>query len=163
MKRLMTSCFGLGWLPIAPGTWGSLPPRFVLGLMGYMGPSPVAIAIVMGVLMVWGSAVCVLLAPAAIAETGSKDPGEVVVDEVAGQAVCYLAVPFMAVQSMTVMQFWIVAIGGFLLFRVFDIFKPWPANRLEGLPKGWGILADDLMAGLYAGVCLWIAVRLWIG
>ncbi len=150
-------------MPIAPGTWGSLPPMFILGLMGCMQASPVAIAITMGVLMLWGSVVCVVLAPSAIAETGSKDPGEVVVDEVAGQAVCYLAVPLMAVQSMTGIQLWIVAIGGFLLFRVFDIFKPWPANRLENLPKGWGILADDLMAGLYAGMCLWIAVRLWIG
>ncbi len=148
---------------MAPGTWGSLPPMIVLGLMGCMETSPVAIAITMGILMVWGSVVCVVLAPSAIAETGSKDPGEVVVDEVAGQAVCYLAVPFMAVQSMSGIQLWIVAIGGFLLFRVFDIIKPWPANRLENLPKGWGILADDLMAGLYAGVCLWIAVRLWIG
>ncbi len=150
-------------MPIAPGTWGSLPPMFTLGLMGCMGANSVAVAITMGVLMVWGSVVCVVLAPSAIAETGSKDPGEVVVDEVAGQAVCYLAVPFMAVQSMTVGQIWIVAVGGFLLFRLFDIFKPWPANRLENLPKGWGILADDLMAGLYAGMCLWIAVRLWIG
>lgn len=163
MKRLMTSCFGLGWLPIAPGTWGSLPPMFILGLMGSLGSGSVAIAIVMGLVMLWGSAVCVLLAPSAIAETGSKDPGEVVVDEVAGQAVCFLVVPFMSVPSMTGIQFWIVAIAGFLLFRVFDIFKPWPANRLENLPKGWGILADDLMAGLYAGVCLWIAARVWIG
>ena len=163
MKRLMTSCFGLGWMPIAPGTWGSLPPMFILGLMGHMGSGPVAIAIVMGVLLAWGSLVCVVLAPSAIAQTGNKDPGEVVVDEVAGQAVCFLAVPFMAVQSMTVVQVWMIAVAGFLLFRVFDIFKPWPANRLEGLPKGWGILADDLMAGLYAGLCLWMAVRLWIG
>jgi len=136
---------------------------FILGLMGHMGSSPVAIAIVMGALMVWGSLVCVVLAPAAIAATGHEDPGEVVADEVAGQAVCFLGVPFMAVQSMTVVQIWMIALGGFLLFRVFDILKPWPANRMEGLPKGWGILADDLMAGLYAGVCLWVAVRLWVG
>ena len=163
MKRLMTSCFGLGWLPIAPGTWGSLPPMVILGLMGHLGTSPLMILIVMGILIIWGSFVCVALAPSAIAATGNKDPGEVVADELAGQAVCFLVVPFMAVQTMTVMQMWSVAMGGFLLFRVFDIIKPWPANRLEGLPKGWGILADDLMAGLYAGVCLWVAARLWIG
>ncbi len=163
MKRLMTSCLGLGWMPIAPGTWGSLPPMVILGLMGHLGATPFVIAIVMGLLIIWGSFVCVAWAPSAIAATGNKDPGEVVADELAGQAVCFLAVPFLAVQSMSLIQLWMVAVGGFLLFRVFDIFKPWPANRLEGLPKGWGILADDLMAGLYAGVCLWVGVRLWIG
>ena len=162
MKRLMTSCFGLGWLPIAPGTWGSLPPMVILGLMGCMGTTPVMISIVMGILMLWGSFVCVALAPSAIAATGDKDPGEVVADELAGQAVCFLVVPLMAVQTMTAIQMWSVAMGGFLLFRVFDIIKPWPANRLEGLPNGWGILADDLMAGLYAGLCLWVTVQLWI-
>jgi phosphatidylglycerophosphatase A len=149
-------------MPIAPGTWGSLPPMMVLGLMGHLGATPLGVAIVMGVLVLWGSFVCVALAPAAMAATGNKDPGEVVADELAGQAVCFMAVSLTAVSSMTVVQIWIIAISGFVLFRVFDIIKPWPANRLEGLPNGWGILADDLMAGLYAGVCLWVAARLWI-
>jgi phosphatidylglycerophosphatase A len=52
---------------------------------------------------------------------------------------------------------------GFLLFRLFDIFKPWPARRLEKLPKGWGILADDLLAGVYSGAALLICLKLWIG
>lgn len=149
-------------MPIAPGTWGSLPPMVILGVMGHLGMTPLGVAIVMGVLLIWGSFVCVALAPAAMAATGNKDPGEVVADELAGQAVCFLAVPFMAVQSMTAVQIWMIAVSGFLLFRVFDIIKPWPANRLEGLPNGWGILADDLMAGLYAGLCLWVTVQLWI-
>lgn len=87
---------------------------------------------------------------------GEKDPGRVVVDEIAGQMVALLFLP------MTVP----ILVIAFFVFRVLDVFKPWPARRLEDLPGGSGIMADDLMVGLYAnlilhGLVLWRPV--WLG
>lgn len=103
------------------------------------------------------SAVCVGYAPNAIAATGKNDPGEVVVDEVAGQAMTFLAIG-----ALPIKQVWLVAGAGFVLFRIFDITKPWPIRKLETFPKGWGILADDLLAGVYAWIALHICIRLFI-
>ena len=157
IKRLLISCFGLGRLPVAPGTWGSLPVAMAFGLMGHFHPPPVTTSIVMVVIALISAAICVEYAPAAIAATGKSDPGEVVVDEVAGQAITFLAI-----SAMPVKQVWLVATGGFVLFRLFDITKPWPIRKLETLPKGWGILADDLLAGVYALIALQICIRLLI-
>ncbi|MFC1675720.1 phosphatidylglycerophosphatase A [Planctomycetota bacterium] len=158
MKRLFLSCFGLGWLPIAPGTWGSVPVAGIFVLLAYLDASAVMVSIVMGVCVVVGSVVCVWLADASIEACGKKDPGEVVVDEFAGQSVTFIAAGF-----ITGMPFLIVAAAGFLFFRLFDIVKPWPVKSLEKLPRGWGILADDLMAGVYAGVLLHCACYLYKG
>ncbi|MCD6175364.1 MAG: phosphatidylglycerophosphatase A [Planctomycetes bacterium] len=159
MKKaeLLTTCFGLGKLPIAPGTWGSLPPVVVYMVLGYLYPA--AIVPVMVFFIIAGSWACVRYAPAVIAATGKKDPGLIVADEVTGQAVTMLMIallPLLAPDSICN-----TAVMGFLLFRLFDIFKPWPCKRLEKLPAGWGILADDLMAGVYGGVVAWIVVRHW--
>jgi phosphatidylglycerophosphatase A len=162
LKRLLTSCFGLGRLPIAPGTWGSLPAAIVFGLMGHFHVSPVIMTIVMAAVVLVSSVVCVMYAPAAIAATGKNDPGEVVADELAGQAVTFLVSPFLAIGAAPVRQVWLVAAGGFALFRLFDITKPWPIRKLETLPKGWGILADDLLAGVYAWIALQICIKVFI-
>lgn len=162
MKRLAASCFGLGRLPIAPGTWGSLPPAIVFGLMCHFRASPVIVSIVMAALALAGSIVCVQFAPATIAATGKDDPGEVVADELAGQAITFLASPFLAMGTASTAQIWGVTAAGFVLFRVFDIAKPWPIHKLEKFPKGWGILADDLMAGVLAWIALQIFIRLVI-
>jgi len=154
MKRLLTSCFGLGRLPVAPGTYGSLPPTIVFGLMYQFGAPSVIILIVMAVLAVAGSVVCVKFAHAAIAATGKSDPGEVVADELAGQAVTFLFSPFFVIEAASSGQIWLIAALGFVLFRLFDITKPWPIRKLEKLPNGWGILADDLLAGIFAGIGL---------
>ena len=154
MKRLLTSCFGLGRLPVAPGTWGSLPVMIIFGLMCQFHLSEFSISIVMAALALAGSVVCVKFAPAAIAATGNNDPSEVVADELAGQAVTFLAVMFLSLDTLSTGQICITAVFGFLLFRLFDIAKPWPIHKLEKLPKGWGILADDLLAGVYAGIVL---------
>jgi phosphatidylglycerophosphatase A len=162
VKRLLTSCFGLGRLPLAPGTWGSLPPVIVFGLMSFFGASPALITNVMAVLVLAGSIVCVQFAPAAIAATGKNDPREVVADEFAGQAVAFLFSPFLAMGAATGRQILITAFAGFVLFRLFDISKPWPIHRLEKYPAGWGILADDLLAGVYAWVALQICIRFFV-
>lgn len=151
MKRLLASCLGLGRLPVAPGTWGSLPPAIVFGLMCHLGASAISVSIVMVVFVLAGSFVCIKCAPAAIAATGKKDPQEVVADEFAGQALVFLFISLISPSSI-----WVYTIGGFLLFRFFDILKPWPTRKLEKLPNGWGILADDLMAGIYAGIVVLI-------
>lgn len=156
MKRLLASCFGLGRLPIAPGTWGSLPPTIIFVLLGYFGTSVPLTAAVMAVLVVVGCIVCVKCGPAVIAATGKEDPGEIVADEFAGQALTFLAGGLLWAD-----QIWLTAAGGFLLFRLFDIVKPPPARRLEKLPAGWGVLADDLAAGLYAAIVLMICIFLF--
>ncbi len=163
MKRLLASCFGLGRLPVAPGTWGSLPAAIVFGLVCQMQVSAVILSIVMAALIWAGSVIGVKFAPAAIAATGKNDPGEVVADELAGQAVTFLAAPFLIPEILTTGQIWIITAGAFLLFRLFDIAKPWPIRKLEKLPKGWGVLADDLLAGVFAAIVLQIIIRLWIG
>ncbi len=159
MKRLVTSCFGLGRLPLAPGTWGSLPPVAIFALMWHFDTSPAVISIVMAALALAGSVICVKFAPAAIAATGRADPREVVADEFAGQAVTFLAIPFLTTAAISTKQIWAAAVLGFLLFRLFDIVKPWPIRKLEKLPKTWGILADDLLAGVYASIALLFCLR----
>jgi len=162
MKRLIVSCFGLGYLPIAPGTWGSLPPTAIFALMCHFGVPGLTISIVMAVLTVVGSVVCVWLAPVVIAATGKSDPREVVADEFAGQAVTFLPAAFLIPDTFTLKQVWITTVIGFLLFRLFDIIKPWPIYGLQKLPSGWGILVDDLLAGVYAAIFLLLCLRLWI-
>ena len=155
MKRILTSCFGLGLLPYAPGTWGSVPPAVMYDLLGYLGVTPVTMAIVMTAIILAGAIICVKFSPAVISMTGNNDPREVVADEVAGQAVTFLAVtPFM--NTFSTDQICLTTAVGFLLFRLFDISKPWPIRKLEKFPAGWGILFDDLLAGVYAGIGLLI-------
>ena len=162
MKRMLTSCFGLGRLPIAPGTWGSLPPVIIFGLMSWFGASQAMISNIMAAMVLAGSVVCIQFAPAAIAVTGKNDPGEVVADEFAGQALTFLFSPFLSMGSATPRQIMVTAFTGFVLFRLFDISKPWPIRKLEKYPAGWGILADDLLAGVFAWIVLQICIGVFI-
>ena len=141
-------------LPVAPGTWGSLPVAVVFGVLLWLGVPAVVICLAMAGLVILGSASCVVFSPAAIEATGKKDPGEVVADELAGQAVAFLAAGFFAAESNGA----ILAMVGFFAFRFFDILKPPPCRQLEKLPAGVGILADDLMAGVYAAIVLQIYI-----
>ena len=103
-------------------------------------------------MLVWAvaaSVICVAFAPSIITKTGKQDPREIVVDELAGQ--CTTFVPAVMLTQLNPL---LVAGLGFFLFRLFDIAKPFPIKKLEKLPAGWGILADDLLAGLYAAVIL---------
>jgi phosphatidylglycerophosphatase A len=147
MKRLLASCFGLGWLPVAPGTYGSLPPMIIFALLCHFDVSAGSIAVTMVVLALVGSIICVKFAPAIIAATNKTDPIEVVADEFSGQAVTFLFITIIPIRNILV-----TGLLGFLLFRFFDILKPWPICKFEKLPEGWGILLDDLLAGVYAGI-----------
>ncbi|MCL4847569.1 MAG: phosphatidylglycerophosphatase A [Acidobacteria bacterium] len=142
----VATCLGAGYAPFAPGTVGSAVGLLVYAAVRAAGGGAVEAAAVVVVFAVgvWASSV-------AERHFGRTDPGPVVVDEVAGMLVTLLFVPV----SVT------GAILAFLLFRVFDVVKPYPANRLERLHGGFGIMADDVMAGVYANVVLrgawWLA------
>jgi phosphatidylglycerophosphatase A len=161
-KRWVAACFGLGWLPVAPGTWGSLPPAIAFGLLTWRGAPWQATLAVMAVMTVAGCVACITCAPASIAARKKDDPGEVVMDEFAAQALTFLAMPLLLPRSLSGRESFLVALAGFLLFRAFDIIKPWPIRELERFPAGWGILADDLVAGAASAIVLYVGMRLWI-
>ena len=157
MRSLLLTSFGLGLMRPASGTWGSTPPPLlVLGLLA-LGAGQVVVntsLVVMGLVF---SIACVAFGRYAESKWGKKDPGQVVADEVAGQSIALLALPW----SYDFLQDAVMAASAFLAFRIFDILKPPPANQLQRLPAGWGILVDDLFAGVYALVVvqvLWRAV-----
>jgi len=155
-KRLLTSCFGLGYLPIAPGTWASLPPAILFAAMCFSPLPKILVLVLMFFIVIDSSMICVLFSGDAVAATGKKDPSEVVADEVAGQALTLLPFSFYVASGREIV---IITVAGFILFRLFDIIKPWPCKKLEKLPAGWGILADDLMAGFYAAIVLMIGLK----
>jgi phosphatidylglycerophosphatase A len=144
MDRLAVelACLGpIGRLPVAPGTWGSLVTAvFAPWLFLPLGPwARVAVLI----LLFFAGAIWATKAEKIL---GRKDPQPVVVDEVLGQLVCFA--PFL------VISIWELIIG-FVLFRIFDVVKPFPIRRSETwLPGGYGIMLDDLLAGAYAAVAL---------
>jgi phosphatidylglycerophosphatase A len=161
---------GVGYLPVAPGTWGSglgvglyllfnsLSTRLMTdaAARGWTAEALeqtrtsglLLLVFVLSLAGVWA-------ASRAESLLGRKDPGAVVVDEVAGQLMTFLFVPRSA-------GTWVI-IAGFLAFRAFDIWKPYPIRRLEALRSGLGIMADDLLAGAYAAtlVSLLITIQLW--
>jgi phosphatidylglycerophosphatase A len=145
VRRAIATWFGCGYSPFAPGTAGSL--------------AAVAIAIIVEKYAGWCTGYFALLAvvwlPLAVwtahdvaVRTALKDPSVVVVDEVVGQ--------WIALAGATVLN-WKSWLGAFLLFRLFDIWKPPPVRQLEALPGGFGIVADDVMAGIYAALVLFAA------
>jgi len=159
-RRLLLTGLGTGYLPIAPGTWGSAAACIVYLAVAFgSGGRQTCLTGSMLVVIVAASLVCGLLGKWAEAEFGKKDPGAVTADEWAGQAVtlCWLPLGTGPVG-------WLIAAGvGFVAFRVFDIIKPPPASTLEKLPAGWGILADDLAAGAMANIVLQLVMRLGFG
>jgi phosphatidylglycerophosphatase A len=188
---IATAC-GLGDLPIAPGTWGSLgglllaivPWWIVRTAAGVLSAETgyntshsagwlinpffavqVALAILVAATGVWA-------ATRFSAYVRIKDPQHVVIDEVSGQHLAllvgcglpvwwrpehaWISVPTPLVTVHAVLS-WKYLLVGFILFRVFDVWKPFPARQAESLPGGWGIMADDWIAGIYAAIGLWLA------
>jgi phosphatidylglycerophosphatase A len=152
---------GVGNLPLAPGTWGSAlgvglyllfrwsALRFLVSEMPNALTSQaftseftsllLALVVIVTAFGIWAATRAEKL-------LGRKDPGAVVIDEVAGQLTAFLFVPFNAG--------WITILVGFLAFRVFDIWKPYPIRHLEALESGLGIMGDDVLAGAYAAITL---------
>lgn len=138
---LLATFFGAGLLRPGPGTWGSLAAAAIW----YFGLSAAHLTEAHAMAVTAAGVVVVTLIgiPAATRverDCGSTDPGFVVIDEVAGQWLALAVAPLN----------WRCALGAFLLFRFFDIVKPWPARQLERLHGGAGIMLDDLAAGAYA-------------
>jgi phosphatidylglycerophosphatase A len=161
-KRLVAACFGLGWLPVAPGTWGSALAAGVFALLLHLDVTVGMTAVIMVGLILVGAAACVICTPAAEAARGKTDPGEIVMDEVAGQALTLLSALLAVPAGFLAGHIWFAAILGFILFRIMDIAKPWPIRKLERLPAGWGVLCDDLLAGVYAGVALAVTMSWYV-
>ncbi|HWB97147.1 MAG TPA: phosphatidylglycerophosphatase A [Bryobacteraceae bacterium] len=141
----IASWFGCGYAPVAPGTAGSAAAVAIAILLGESaGWRPWHFAVLSAAATLPG----MWAAGVAARESGRKDPGFVVVDEVLGQ--------WLALAGTHTLN-WKSYAGAFLLFRIFDIWKPAPVRQLEALRGGVGIVADDLMAGLYAALVLGIA------
>lgn len=170
---LALSTLGLGFLRPAPGTWGSMPPCAMAGLALLGGATYGALqGMILTVLLV-SCALCVRFGVYGERRFGRKDAPEVVIDETAGMCLGLHFWPASFVSACALPTEWTLdavappllralgAVGAaFVLFRLMDILKPWPARRLEALPHGWGVLADDLMAGVYAAAIVQIGLRL---
>jgi phosphatidylglycerophosphatase A len=145
VASVVATAFGSGYSPFAPGTAGSAVGLLLFWPMAAW-PWPWQLAASASLFLV-GS----LAAGRVARNVGLEDPGIVVVDEVVGQWITLTALPFTPA----------TAIVGFLLFRVMDVVKPWPARDLERLHGGWGIMADDVAAGVYAHLVLRVGLLLW--
>jgi phosphatidylglycerophosphatase A len=150
---------GLGHLRPAPGTWGSLPPVVLAMVLALAETNPRHIDMALAALgLVFGLG-CLVWGRQAEARYGKKDPGAVVADEIAGQSLALMWLPWSTTNNAHVIATCAIA---FFMFRVFDIIKPPPARGWQRLEGGLGILIDDLVAGLYAMVATQLIVRsLW--
>ncbi len=143
---LYATGFGIGLAPKAPGTFGSLlGPLIVWGWQSLSRPTHEGVIVALA-----GMLLGVAAAQRVARRCGIEDPGCVVCDEVAAFAIVFAMTPVT----------WTTAAIGFAWFRLFDIAKPWPISRLERLPGGWGIMADDLLAGVFAAAALQGTLRL---
>ena len=144
IARILSTFFYLGYSPFAPGTVGTLGAIALFYPLATFSPI-IYILLVLGfiILSVWASSeACILF--------GESDPGRVVIDEVCG----YLVTMFLISPSLTNI------VLGFVLFRFFDIVKPPPVRSLERLPRGYGIVIDDVGAGIYANIVMQVITRL---
>jgi phosphatidylglycerophosphatase A len=159
----LATVFGTGRLPLVPGTFGSMVGVGVGWLLArtaaahYAAGSAlphaflaayVAINLVLAAVGVWA-------ASRTSAWLRHKDPSSVVIDEVSGQMITFAG--FLG--GLAALN-WKSLVVGFILFRGFDVLKPFPARRAEWLPGGWGVMADDWIAGVYAAIALWVVHRL---
>jgi phosphatidylglycerophosphatase A len=152
--------FGVGMLKPGPGTWGSVAAVLLWGVL--VIPSvrhsyPGELDLVYGfwffaalIAAILATAIGIPAATRVAKESGREDPGHVVIDEVAGQWLTLVVCR----------PDWPHALLAFALFRLFDITKPWPIRKLEALPGGWGIMLDDLAAGLF-GLVLLLVIQHW--
>jgi phosphatidylglycerophosphatase A len=146
LALIIATAGGLGRAPLAPGTVASAATALVLWLLALSPPALTVVLVAVTALGVWA-------AGEAERALAVKDPGAIVVDEVAGMTLSVLVVPLTPA----------VLLAGFVLFRVFDVVKPFPANVSQRLPGGVGVMIDDLIAGVYALALLLLARRVgWL-
>jgi len=143
-----SGCY-IGLIPGAPGTYASLAAASALYGISRLKPGVAPELLLSAVCLI--SLIGVIAADTVARAEERKDPQKVVIDEIAGQILTFAWVP---------LSVWTL-LAGFLLFRAFDIWKPYPIRKLEHLPNGVGVLADDLLAGVFA--CLSLQLGLWAG
>jgi phosphatidylglycerophosphatase A len=136
LTKIVATFFGIGYIPLVPATWASAAAA---ALTYYVVPSP-QLPWFIGVFTVFGLWAC--LPSRAVFK--SEDPKHFVMDEVCGQMITLLFIPFSPE----------LFVAGFFLFRFFDVFKPWPISRIQASPHPWSIMLDDLLAGVFANLCL---------
>lgn len=149
LHTFLATFFGIGFMPKMPGTWGSLAAYgfyLLLPAAWFMGYNlllslPLFLLFCLFSVFVSGKAEATL----------GHDSGHIVIDEVCGYFVSVMWLP----------HSWLIGLYGFILFRVFDIAKPFPINRSQRLPRGWGVVADDILAGIYASVLLLILLKIY--
>ena len=140
LAHTLATAFGLGYVPYIPGTFASLVTAGAVALLHRASDSAtlqLGAALLLLPVSIWASA-------RVARREAESDPSHVVIDEVVGQVFCLLWVPFS----------WTFLALGFVAFRAFDILKPYPIKKVERLRGGMGIVGDDLIAGLYAGLLL---------
>jgi phosphatidylglycerophosphatase A len=152
LARLLATGLYTGLSPVAPGTAGSLLGLAVLAALRRAGPlDPLAHGLALAVLFAAGVWASGRVEAEEAAAGRSRDPGCVNVDEILGMALSVWLLPASASPA------WLAA--GFLLFRLFDVWKPFPIGRLQALPGGWGIMLDDAAAGAAANLVLQALIR----
>lgn len=159
MERMIATFFGIGLLKPAPGTWGSAA-AVVLGVLAYeyLHPWLVPAGFVLATLAGFWAV------PRVLAVSADKDPSWVVIDEVAGQwlAMSFTVIP-LARHGVSILDAWPGWVAPFLLFRLFDIWKPWLVGRADRRGDATGLMLDDLWAGLFAGVVSVLLAGLYHG
>lgn len=155
--KILLSFFGLGYLPLMPGTWGSAGAALIYLALALAGLPMLPVCLALAAAF---TVMTIALGGQAEKAYGRKDPSQVVTDEVAGYFVS--AAFLVEVKPVT------GAVLAFLLFRFFDIVKPPPVRQIEKLPAGWGLTLDDIGAGIYAcavghAVILWVLPQLPVG
>ncbi len=149
---VVATWFGAGWLKPGPGTYGSLAAMLLwVGTAHWFHPGWLGLVVGTALAALVATLVGIPAATIVAREAGREDPGFVVIDEVAGQWIALIGMR----------ADWRHAILALALFRLFDIWKPWPVNRLEELPEGTGIMLDDVAAGLLA-LGAGLALSRWI-
>lgn len=157
MSKIIATFFYTGLLPKAPGTWGSLAALpFAVILHNWGGFYALLLASIIVFFIGWW---------ATIKETVGKDnhdPGEIVIDEVAGQWITLLPSSYMFTRHDLPM-IWPALVAGFIFFRLFDIFKPWPISWADNKETAFGVMLDDVLAGILAAIATILSAALYHG
>lgn len=157
---LAVTAGGLGLLPKAPGTWGSLIPLIVVLACGHFHVNPMITIGILLVLIGFSSVITIILSSWYTEYFGKKDPSQVVSDEVGGQSIALIGMAWLAPPTDAPFEWIGLALLSFVLFRLFDIWKPGPIDKSQGCRDGYGVLMDDILAGFFAGILVGIAAIL---
>ena len=136
LAEILATVFYLGRIPGAPGTWGSIAAVLVWLIL----PEQMLSVFIFSGILIFLAVIGIWVSQLVESASGTTDPSEIIIDEWVGQWIALLALP----------QTWISAVIALVFFRIFDIAKPWPINNLQKLPGGWGIMVDDIVAGIFA-------------